>query len=85
MQKLNVGFEVLTAVVIKSSTSIFWDVTPCSHLKMNLRFGGTCRILFDPENGDDMFLRKVVDISQMIFSFFFGYTILFNLCLLHYS
>jgi hypothetical protein len=24
----NVGFEVLTAVVMKSS--VFWDITPCS-------------------------------------------------------
>jgi hypothetical protein len=28
-----VGFEVLTAVVMKSS--IFWDITPCSPLKVN--------------------------------------------------
>jgi hypothetical protein len=28
----NVGFEVLTAVVMKST--IFWDITPCSPLKM---------------------------------------------------
>jgi hypothetical protein len=30
-----VGFEVLTAVVMKSS--IFWDITPCSLLKINLK------------------------------------------------
>jgi hypothetical protein len=36
-----VRFEVLTAVVMKSS--IFWDVTPCSLLKVNQRFGGRCR------------------------------------------
>jgi hypothetical protein len=34
-----VGFEVLTAVVMKSN--IFWDITPCSLLKVNRRFGGT--------------------------------------------
>jgi hypothetical protein len=28
-----VGFEVLTAVVMKSS--IFWDITPCNPLKVN--------------------------------------------------
>jgi hypothetical protein len=33
------GFEVLTAVVTKCS--IFWDITPRSRLKVNLRFGGT--------------------------------------------
>jgi hypothetical protein len=35
----NVGFEVFTAVVMKSI--IFWDVTPCSLLSYNRRFGGT--------------------------------------------
>jgi hypothetical protein len=33
--------KVLTAVVIKSS--IFRDIIPCSPLKINQRFGGTCR------------------------------------------
>jgi hypothetical protein len=36
------GFEVRTAMVMKSS--IFWDITPCSSLKVNLCFGGTCRL-----------------------------------------
>jgi hypothetical protein len=36
------GFEVLTAVVTKST--IFWDITPCSPLKVNRRFGGTYRL-----------------------------------------
>jgi hypothetical protein len=38
-----VGFEVLTAVVMKSS--VFWNTstTPCSLLKVNGRFPGTCR------------------------------------------
>jgi hypothetical protein len=39
---LLVGFEVLTAVVMKSY--IFWDMTPCSPLKVSLRSGGTCRL-----------------------------------------
>jgi hypothetical protein len=34
-----IGFEVLAAVVMKNS--IFWDVTPCSPLKVSRRFGGT--------------------------------------------
>jgi hypothetical protein len=34
-----VGFEVLTAVVMKST--IFWDITPCSPLSVSRRFGGT--------------------------------------------
>jgi hypothetical protein len=33
-----VGFEVLPAVVLESS--IFWDTTPCSLLKVNQYFGG---------------------------------------------
>jgi hypothetical protein len=35
------GFEVLTAVVMKSF--IFWDITACSLLKANLRCLGTYR------------------------------------------
>jgi hypothetical protein len=30
-----VGFEVLTGVVMKSS--VFWDITPCSPLKVSRR------------------------------------------------
>jgi hypothetical protein len=39
-----VGFEALTAVVMKGP--IFWYITPCSLLKVNRRFGGTCRFHF---------------------------------------
>jgi hypothetical protein len=38
-----VGFEVFTAVVMKNI--IFWDVTPCSPLSFNRRFGGTYSML----------------------------------------
>jgi hypothetical protein len=34
-----IGFEVLTAVVMKSFVS--WDITPCIPLKVNRRFEGT--------------------------------------------
>jgi hypothetical protein len=37
-----VGFEVFTAVVMKSI--IFCDMTPCSPLSSNRRFGGTWRL-----------------------------------------
>jgi hypothetical protein len=36
------GYEVLTAVVLKSS--IFWDFMSCSPLKVNRHFGRTCRL-----------------------------------------
>jgi hypothetical protein len=35
-----VGFEVLTAVIMKSY--IFWDMMSYSSLKVGQRFGGTC-------------------------------------------
>jgi hypothetical protein len=38
-----VGFEVLSAVVTKST--VFWVITPCSPMKVNLRFGGSYRLL----------------------------------------
>jgi hypothetical protein len=37
-----VGVEVLTGVVMKST--IFWDITLCSPLKVNRRFGRTYRL-----------------------------------------
>jgi hypothetical protein len=72
-----VGFEVFTAVVIKST--VFWDITPCSPLKVNRRFGGTYSLylearlptnfhagillrLFDPEDGGDILLRNIGEI-----------------------
>jgi hypothetical protein len=29
---------------LRFKISIFWDITPCSPLKVNLRFGGACRL-----------------------------------------
>jgi hypothetical protein len=40
--KTYVGFEVLTAVVMKST--VFWDITPCNRLRVIRRFGGTYRL-----------------------------------------
>jgi hypothetical protein len=37
-----VGFQVLAAVVTKGSR--FWDIAPCSPLKVNWRFGGPYRL-----------------------------------------
>jgi hypothetical protein len=38
---MNVWFEVSTAMFMKSS--VLWDITPCNPLKVNRRFGETCR------------------------------------------
>jgi hypothetical protein len=45
---LNVGFEVFTSVVMKST--LFWDITPSSALKVNRSFG---RILSSPSSGSN--------------------------------
>jgi hypothetical protein len=37
-----VGFEVLTVVVMNST--VFWDILPCSPLKVNRRFGRIYRL-----------------------------------------
>jgi hypothetical protein len=39
-----VGFEVFTAVIMKST--IFWDITLCSPLSVNRSFGATYRLHF---------------------------------------
>jgi hypothetical protein len=59
INNVQVGFEVFTAVVMKSI--IFWDMMPCNLLRCNRRFGGT--FFSDPEDGGDMFLRNVGCIS----------------------
>jgi hypothetical protein len=38
----HVKFEVLTAVVIRNTVP--WNITPCSPVKVNRRFGGTYRV-----------------------------------------
>jgi hypothetical protein len=55
-------------------STIFWDIKPCSPLRVNRRFGGTYRLhmlatcfhagfllslYFDPEDGRNMFLRNL--------------------------
>jgi hypothetical protein len=41
-QLASIGFEVFTAVVMKNT--IFRDITSCSPLNVNRRFGGTYRL-----------------------------------------
>jgi hypothetical protein len=53
----NIGLQSLTAVVMKGS--IFWDITTCSPLKVNLLHAGFFLGLFsDNEHERDMFLLK---------------------------
>jgi hypothetical protein len=74
-----VRFEVLTAVVMKSS--IFWDIMLCSPLKVNGRFRWTYHLpllstcfhagfllglFFDLGDGDDMFFRNGVKSQKVI-------------------
>jgi hypothetical protein len=54
---LLVGFEVLTAVVMKST--IFWDIMPCSLLKVNRRFGGTYRLHNHGRIGPAIYQREI--------------------------
>jgi hypothetical protein len=54
----NLGFEVITAVVMRST--IFWDTTPFSPLKVKLGLhAGIVLGLFYSEDGSDIFLRNV--------------------------
>jgi hypothetical protein len=52
-----VGYEVLTVVAM--NRSIFWDIMPCSLLiaaSYLLHAGFLLGLVFDPEDGGDMFL-----------------------------
>jgi hypothetical protein len=40
-------YEFLTAVIMKCY--IFWDITPCSLLKVNRRIGGKCCLNFQDQ------------------------------------
>jgi hypothetical protein len=49
VKEVIVGFEVLAAVVVKSS--IFWDITPFSPFEVDRRFGGKLRSNFNRLHG----------------------------------
>jgi hypothetical protein len=40
---LTLNISLITLHMFCLKISIFWDITPCSPLKVNRRFGGTCR------------------------------------------
>jgi hypothetical protein len=54
----SVGFEVLTAVVMKKS--IFWDITPCSPLQMKWCFRGTCCLHLQDQRISRLFLSPAL-------------------------
>jgi hypothetical protein len=37
-------FIVFIRGIVQQNNSLFWDITPCSPLKVNRRFGGACRL-----------------------------------------
>jgi hypothetical protein len=62
-----VGFEVFTAVVMKST--IFWDVTPCCLLSCNRRFGGTYRLHLQGQAGGKL---ATCLLAGSCWNYFFG-------------
>jgi hypothetical protein len=56
---------------VAMKSTIFWDVTSCGPVVVNRRFGGKTQeeidsflfgLLFDPEDGYNIFLRKFFEI-----------------------
>jgi hypothetical protein len=68
----NQTFEIFTAATTKST--VFYDVTRCGLLQVYRRFGGSYLLLladfmvgmlFDPDDGGNMFLQEVNKIHSM--------------------
>jgi hypothetical protein len=66
------GSKCTLRISTNMRSTVFWDITPCSPLKVTRRFGGTyiesrwqaeqsvfLGLFFDPEHGGDMFYRNV--------------------------
>jgi hypothetical protein len=57
---MHVGFEFLTVVVMKNS--VFWDIMQYNQLKIRTLLTASFVLVsflsFNPEDGDDMFLRN---------------------------
>jgi hypothetical protein len=61
-----VGFEVLKAVIMKGP--IFWDITSCSPLKVNGRFGGTYRLHLQSRNmRQETSVKQVANLQETFF------------------
>jgi hypothetical protein len=41
---LKIHYEIIFQTTPRLRSSVFWDITQCSRLKVNRRFGGTCRL-----------------------------------------
>jgi hypothetical protein len=70
---LVIGFEVLTPVVLKSA--VFWDIEPCSPLKVNRRFGGIGHCLL-PAYSSTLRMEAIYS-SETSVNFSAGYTSLY--------
>jgi hypothetical protein len=79
-----VGYEVLTAVVLKSS--IFWHITPYSPLKVNQHFGGKVTSFFKVEETQRQAMYYTCFLTGTLLGLFFdpedGYMFLRNVGLL---
>jgi hypothetical protein len=69
----HVRFEVLTAVIVRSS--VFWDVMPCSPLNVNRSFRGTCRLHLRVQI-NWMWCHSFRDTTDLIFILW----LVFNVC-----
>jgi hypothetical protein len=60
--------EVLTAVFTRSS--VFWDITPCSPLKVNQCFGRTCRLHLQCRWMSRARTRVISQSTELLFSWY---------------
>jgi hypothetical protein len=64
------GFEICTPVVMKNSVCL--EIMPCSLVKVDLGAElATCFLLslfFDPEDGDDKFVRKFGSVPSILYN-----------------
>jgi hypothetical protein len=63
----NVGFEVLTAIVMKSSVCWHTRITPCRSVKVNPRFGEHTRIASETSADFHRTIRRYVPESRSLY------------------